>query len=166
MDAQQEVDRAVERVRLELASRKLMIMTLGLTAVLAGIAVMLTGAPNFIEEWFSPWSRYFLGGFSFVAGMVTVLGGAVGDRTRPGWWTQVVGLALMAVWYAGMALAYGNIVVDQGTTIVGPGVPLSEGVTGRGYVPILYLGLTLVVLIPLATMVRLRRPGVLGPLDH
>ena len=78
----------------------------------------------------------------------------------------MVGLALMAVWYAGMALAYGNIVVDQGTTIVGPGVPLSEGVTGRGYVPILYLGLTLVVLIPLLTMLRLRRPGVLGPLDH
>lgn len=166
MDTQQEVDRAVERVRLELASRKLMIMALGLTAVLAGVAIILTGAPNFIEKWFSPWSRYLLGGASFAAGLTTVAGGALGDRERKGWWTQVVGLTSMAAWYAGMAVAYGAIVVRQGATIVGPGVPLSEGVTGRGYVPILYLGLTLVVVIPLCTMLRLRRPGVLGPFDH
>lgn len=166
MDAQQEVDRAVERVRLELASRKLMIMALGLTAVLAGIAIMLTGAPNFIEEWFSPWSRYLLGGTSFLAGLIAVMGGALGDRAALGWWIQVVGLTGMALWYAGMALAYGAIVVQQGTTVVGPGEPLSEGVTGRGYVPLLYVGLTAVVMIPLVTMIRLRRPSVLGPLDH
>ena len=165
MDAQREVERSVERVRLELVSRKLMIMVLALTAVLAGATIMLTGAPNFIEEWFSPWSRYFLGGTSFLAGMVAVAGGAIGDRTRPGWWTQVVGLTMMAAWYLGMAAAYTGVVIQQGAGFVGPGEPLAEGVTGRVYVPVLYLGLTLVALIPLVTMLRLRRPDVLGPLD-
>lgn len=166
MDAQQEVERSVERVRLELVSRKLMIMMLAVTAVLTGAAIVLTGAPNFIEGWFSPWSRYFLGGISFVAGLVTAIGGLVGDDTRKGWWTQVLGLAAMALWHAGMAVAYTGIVIVQGAGFVGPGEPLPLGVTGRGYVPFLYVGLTIVVVVPLVTMLRLRRPDVLGPLDH
>lgn len=165
MDTSTQVTRSVERVRLELVSRKLMIMIMALTAVLTGITIILTGAPNFIEEWFSPWSRYFVGGAAFLAGLVTSIGGMVGDRTRPGWWTQVFGLALMSLWNLGMCAAYLGIVVVQGTTIVGPGEPLAAGVTGRGYVPVLYLGLAAVVLMPLVTMLRLRRPGVLGPLD-
>lgn len=165
MDSQREVDRAVERVRLELVSRKLMIMVLAVTAVLAGAVVMLTGAPNFLEDWFSPWSRYAIGGLSFFAGLVTCVGGLATDRTRPGWWTQVVGLTLMAAWYAAMCAAYTGVVIHQGAGFVGPGEPLSPGVTGRGYVPILYFGLTGVVLIPLVTMIRLQRPTVLGPLD-
>jgi hypothetical protein len=57
-------------------------------------------------------------------------------------------------------------VIVQGVEVVGPGEELPLGVTGRGYVPMIYLGLLAATSIPLTILVRLRRPGVYGPLDH
>lgn len=165
MDAQEEVARSVERVRLELSTRKLMIMMMALTGVLTGAAIMLTGAPNFIEEWFSPWSRYLVGGSAFAAGLTTTVGGFIGDRVRVGWWTQIAGLFGLAAWNASMAAAYLAVVIRQGAGFVGPGEPLAADVTGRGYVPILYLGLMVVIMVPMVTMIRLRRPDVYGSRD-
>lgn len=56
--------------------------------------------------------------------------------------------------------------IVQGVEVVGPGEELPLGVTGRGYVPMIYLGLLAATSIPLTILVRLRRPGVYGPLDH
>lgn len=156
----------IERIRLELIARKLMIMAMAVAAVFAGAAVMLTGAPNFLEDWFSPWSRYFIGGVPFVFGSLASLGGLMTDRTSCGWWAQFSGLLGLALWYASMAVVYIGLVVVQGVSFVGPGETLPEGVTGRGYVPMIYLGLLAATCIPLVTLVRLRRPGVYGPLDH
>lgn len=155
-----EADAAVEQVRLELATRKLMVMLVGLIGVWVGIVIALTGAPNFIEDWFSPWSRYFLASPAFFAGLLTVAGGARSDLTRCGWVSQVAGLTGMALWYFAMAVVYFVLVLEQGFHVVGPGEPLADSVTGRGYVPLLYLGLTAMAVVPLATLVRLR--GVLG----
>lgn len=149
---------AVERVRLELTTRKLMVMMLAVTAVWVGIAIILTGAPRFIEEWFSPWSRYTIGSAAFLAGLTASVGGLMTDKTRRGWWVQLTGLALLVAWYASMGVAYCFLVKDQGLELVGPGEPLDPMSTGRGYVPFIYLGLSLLVLIPLGTMLRLGRP--------
>lgn len=160
-----EGDAAVEQVRLELATRKLMVMLVGLIGVWVGIMIALTGAPNFVEDWFSPWSRYFLASPAFLAGALTVAGGARSDLTRCGWWSQVAGLTGMSLWYLAMAGVYLVLVVQQGIDIVGPGEPLAANVTGRGYVPLLYLGLTAMAAVPLVTLIRLR--GVLGrPSGH
>lgn len=162
-----EVARAVERVRLELLTRHFMVMVLALIGVWTGIAMILTGAPAFIETWFSPWSRYLIGGSALVAGMLTVGGGFVGEERRCGWWAQAIGLSGMTLWYAGMSVAYVGLTIHEGWEIVGPGQALSPGDTGRGYVPFIYLGLMLMTATPLVTMVRLRRPGRIPgePLD-
>lgn len=99
------------------------------------------------------------------AGALAVIGGTMTERTRCGWWNEVSGLTGMAGWALMMASVYFWRVADQGAGFVGPGEPLSAGVTGRVYVPILYLGLTFVIIVPLTTLLRLRRPDVLGPLD-
>lgn len=167
MTQTQQRDQAIERVRLELVTRKFMIMVLAMVGVWVGLAMMLTGAPSFIEDWFSPWSRYFIGGIAFGAGLTTTLGGLLGDGGRCGWWTQVAGLGLLGAWYASIGAAYVGLLYEQGgVPIVGPGEPLGAGITGRGYVPIVYAGLTIMTLTPLVTMFRLQRPDVMGPQDH
>lgn len=157
--------RAIERVRLELVTRKLMVMVLALIGVWVGIGMCLTGAPDFMETWFSPWSRYAIGGGAFLTGLVTSIGGFVGDRTRKGWWTQVVGLWGLVLWYWGMGAAYLALFMIEGADFVAPGDPLPVESTGRGYVIIVYWGMAVLAAIPLVTMLRLNRPGAYGPLD-
>lgn len=149
---------AVERVRLEVMARRFMVTMLALIAVWAGIAMILTGAPDFIEDWFSPWSRYFVGGIAFSAGLATSLGVAQTSHHLGGWWAQVVGLAVLTAWFAAMGMAYVGLVVMQGIEIVGPGEPLDASVTGRGYVPFVYLGLVVLSGTPLVTLLRTSRP--------
>lgn len=157
MDTLQE-DAAIERVRLELATRKLMVMSLASIGVWVGITVILYGAPNFIETWFSPWSRYAVGGAAFGFGLTTSLAGLGSDRTRVGWWFQVIGLSGLTLWYVAMAASYVILATHQGLDLLGPGEPLHEGVTGRAYVPMVYGGLATMTAIPLLTMFSLGRP--------
>jgi hypothetical protein len=147
-----------ERIRLELVTRKFMVILLGLTAAWVGLAIMVTGAPSFIEDWFSPWSRFYVGGVAEAAGLTVVLGGMVGDLRRSGWWTQVTGLALLVLWYAGLGASYAVLVFQQGVDIVGPGEHLPSTESGRAYVPMVYLGLMLMTATPLVTMLRIGRP--------
>ena len=158
----QDTDPAVERVRLELIGRHFMVVVLALTGVWTGIAIILTGAPNFIEAWLSPWSRYGVGGVAFVAGLVTSYGTLATDHRLKGWWAQVLGLGALTLWYAGMGLAYVGLLISQGQQFVGPGEPLSASSTGRGYVPFVSLGLAIMTATPLSTTIRLRGRGVTG----
>lgn len=155
---EEELDHSIERVRLELVTRKFMVTVLAMIAVWVGIAIMLTGAPNFIEDWFSPWSRYCVGGVAFFSGIVTSIGGLEGDETKAGWRIQVIGLTTLTLWYLCMSAAYVGLVTMQGLPIVAPGEPLPDGVTGRGYVPIVYAGLMVMTATPLATLFRLGSP--------
>jgi len=137
----------------------MMIMLIGVTAVWVGIAIMLMGAPDFLEDWLSPWSRYLIGGVAFLAGLSTVGGCLWGDQTRCGWWAQAVGLSGLVLWQVFMAACYTARVLDQGVFMARPGEPLNPATTGRGYVPFLYIGLALGTAIPLAALFRLRRRG-------
>lgn len=149
---------AIERVRLELVARKFMVMILALVAVWVGIAMMLTGAPSFLEGWFSPWSRYAVGSIAFMTGLLTSIGGSMTDQKPGGWWTQVVGLTGLCAWYAGMGIAYIGLVISEGFTWAGLGEALDPSSSGRAYVPIVYLGLMIMTATPLVTMLRLGRP--------
>jgi hypothetical protein len=152
----------VERVRHELEARKRMVMAMGVTAVWVGIAIIVMGAPDFIEDFFSPWSRYALGGAAFLGGLSIALGGAWGDLSRCGWWAQVAGLSVLIGWQVFMAACYTARVLDQGVFLALPGEPLRHEVTGRGYVPFLYVGLALGTAIPLITMLRNGCPSQSG----
>jgi hypothetical protein len=150
--------RAVEQVRLELVTRRLSIMVLGFMGVWVGIAMILTGAPSFIEVWFSPWSRIGLGALAFAPGLLVVIGGLAGDNTVCGWWTQILGLWGCAAWYATMTAAYVGLLVHEGAQWATLGQPLSPEISGRGYVPLIYLALFVLAVIPLVTMIRIGRP--------
>lgn len=159
--------RAIERVRLELVTRKFMVMMLAVLATWVGIAMCFTGAPAFMETWFSPWSRYAIGGIAFLGGVATSIGGLMTDRTWRGWWTQVLGLSVLCLWYTGMAVSYLILTIQEGLAVVGPGEPLAPGNSGRGYVVIVYICLVVVTGTPLFTMIRLWRPTVVGgPLEN
>ena len=139
-----------------------MVMMLALLATWVGIAMCFTGAPSFMETWFSPWSRYAIGGIAFAGGLTVSIGGVLTDLTRKGWWTQMIGLGILVLWYFGMAVSYLALVIQEGFHIVGPGEPLDPGVSGRGYVAVVYICLAIMTATPMVTMLRLSRPGVLG----
>lgn len=150
--------RAIEQVRLELVTRRLSIMVLAFFAVWIGIAMILMGAPDFIEHWFSPWSRVAFGIVSFIGGLITMSGLLVGGPLL-GWWLQVSGLATLGLWYAAMGTSYAALIIFQGSQFVRPGQELPDASTGRAYVPLIYLTLFLLAVIPLVTLLRLGRPS-------
>jgi len=153
-----EVRESAERVRHELEMRQRMVMVMGVTAVWVGIAIMTMGAPDFLEEWLSPWSRYFIGGTAFISGLMACAGLLAGACSRWGWWSQVIALGMMVAFQLFMAVAYTGRVIDLGIFFAHPGEPLNEGVTGRGYVPLLYVGLVLGTLVPMLAMIKNGRP--------
>ena len=151
----------IERVRLELATRKLIIMMLGVMTVLVGAMTIMTGAPAFIEDWFSPWSRVVLGLLAFVPGLMVSIGGAFDDSAWCVWWIQIFGLAGVAAWYAAMAGAYTGLVIRDGPGFVKIGHHLASADAGRAYVPLIYIVLFIITAIPLVTMFRIGKPDKL-----
>lgn len=152
-------ERAVRQVRLELASRKLIVNMLGVMAALIGVGMALSGAPAFLEALFSPWSRMVFAGLIFFPGVAVACGGALGDETRIGWLLQVFGLAQIAIWCLLMSIAHAILFVSIGYGWVAPGQPLTEPtIAGRAYVPLFYFCIFLVTSIPMVTMLRVGRP--------
>lgn len=149
----------VERVRLELVTRRLSIMMLGVLTVLVGGVMMMTGAPAFIEDWFSPWSRMVLGILAFLPGLMVAIGGIFDDRHPCAWWLHMLGLGGIAAWFAFMCGAYTVLVFQQGIAFAQVGQSLTSEQAGRAYVPLVYLVLFFLALIPLVTMIRVGRPG-------
>lgn len=154
-----EQERAIRTVRLGLTAHRFAVMWLAVISILVGIVMIVTGAPAFLEDWFSPWSRVVLGVLAFSPGLLTVIGVAVGPARIGGWWTQVLGLLGQAVWYASMMGAYVGLLVYEGPQWADLGEPLNAAVSGRAYVPLIYLGLLGLALIPLVTLLKIGRPG-------
>lgn len=151
-------ERARRSIELGLIAHRMMIMWLAIVSIITGITMILTGAPTFLEDWFSPWSRVVLGLLAFAPAVCTVVGAAIGTRTRPGWWAQMLGLLGQTAWYITMMVAYIGLLFHEGPQFARLGQPLAENVSGRGYVPFIYLGLLGLAIIPLVTMLLLGRP--------
>lgn len=153
-----DADRARRSIELGLIAHRMMIMWLAITSMIIGPVIVVTGAPAFFEDWFSPWSRVMLGLLAFAPAVCTVIGAAMGTRTTGGWWTQLLGLLGQAVWYVAMLCAHVGLLIQEGPQWVRLGEPLAPGISGRGYVPLVYLGLLGLAIIPLVTMLLLGRP--------
>lgn len=154
-----EQDRAVRAVRAGVAAHRLSVVWLAAISMAVGLTMILTGAPAFVEDWFSPWSRVVLGALAFAPAVCTVVGALLSHNTLPGWWMQVAGLFGQATWYGAMMVVYCGLLVDEGAQWANLGEALDPAVSGRGYVPIIYLGLLGLAVIPLVTLLRLGRPG-------
>lgn len=135
-----------------------MVAMLGMMATLIGVGIMLTGAPAFLEEWFSPWSRYLIGGFIFVAGLGISLGG-LAEETRCGWFAQITGLTMMSFWSLVLGILHAALYVLAGAQWVGPGEPLSDPtIAGRAYIPLFYLSFFAISAVVLVTSAKVGRP--------
>ena len=158
MDRYLTTEQAQRTVRLGLVAHRLMVMWLAVTSMWVGVTMIVTGAPAFLEDWFSPWSRVVLGALAFAPGLCTVLGAIIGPRRLRGWTLQVAGLLGQGLWYAAMGLAYLGLLFWEGPQWAALGEPLADGVSGRGYVPLIYLGLLGLAVIPMVTLILLGRP--------
>lgn len=151
-------DRARQTVELGLAAHRASLLWLAVASLLVGMVMIVTGAPAFLEDWFSPWSRVVLGLAAFLPALCTVIGMVIGPARRCGWTLQVIGLSGQALWYALMMATYSALLIKEGPQFVGLGEPLSSTVSGRAYVPLIYVGLLGQALVPLWTVVRLGPP--------
>lgn len=133
-------------------------MLLGVMTVLVGGVTIMTGAPSFIEDWFSPWSRVVLGALAFAPGLLVAIGGAFDDHRPCVWWIHVMGLAGIATWFGFMCISYSVYTAEIGIDFVKIGQPLAATDSGRAYVPLVYLVLFLLAVVPLVTMIRIGRP--------
>lgn len=153
-----ECDRQIERVRLELLTRRFMIALVGFIGAWVGIAIVLTGAPSFVEAVLGPWSRYAIGSVPLISGLAISGGYLWGEETRCGWWSQVLGLSGMTLWYSTVALIYASFAINAGITLLGFGEPLPDQMTrGFTYVPFTYLGLALMAATPLVALIKIGR---------
>ena len=154
---QDKTQEAVARIEVELAARRLIVLVLGLLAIAVGTVMIVTGAPSFIENWFSPWSRVLLGGTSALFGFMAVFGLLL-DHRLSGWVAHLLGLLGLALWYTAIGGAYLGLLVHEGPQWADLGEPLAADVSGRAYVPLIYLGLFLLNLIPLVAALKAGRP--------
>ena len=153
-----QAERAQHRIVLELQNRIGMLCVHGGILLMIGMMMILTGAPAPAEDWWGPFARLVLGGMAMLGGAVLLVGTARGDDSRWGWSMMTIGTALAAAWHVGLTLTYTYAAATERMVILAPGEPLSEAVTSRGYIPLVYLGYVLLVLIHCATLVRLGPP--------
>lgn len=151
-------ERAQHRIVLELQNRIGMLCVHGGILLMIGMMMILTGAPAPTEGWWGPWSRLVLGGAAMAGGMTLLVGTARSDDSWGGWMMMTVGSALGALWHVGLTATYSYAATTEKMQILSPGEPLSEAVTSRGYIPLVYLGYVLLVLIHFVTLVRLGPP--------
>lgn len=153
-----EAERAKRRIVLELENRTLMLCVHGGVLLILGMMMALTGAPAPTEAWYGPWSRTFVGGAGMLIGAVSLVGVALTDDSRRGYAALVVGTIAAGFWHLGLSATYAYAAATQRMELLGPGEPLSEAITNRGYIPFVYLGLTLLVSIHAVTLARLGPP--------
>jgi hypothetical protein len=148
---------ALRRIRLELANRHLLILIHGLLLFEIGIAMLLTGAPDFASEWFGPHARLWLGGGAIIPGAVVIVGAWLTDERRSGYWLQCVGLAGVGIWHSVMVALYGFYAFKSGVPILSFGEVNVPG-SARLYIPLVYLNIMLLATVHLVTLLRLGRP--------
>lgn len=135
-----------------------MLCTHGGVLLILGLMMALTGAPAPTEAWYGPWSRLVVGGIGLLTGMVLLVGVALTDDVRRGYWALLGATAAGALWHLGLSATYAYAAITTRMDLLFPGEPLSTAVTNRGYIPFVYLGLCLLINTHLWTLVRLGRP--------
>lgn len=151
-------ERAHKRIVLELGNRTAMLCVHGGLLLVVGLMMALTGAPRPTEDWFGPWSRLVVGGSGLLAGAVILVGVALTDESTRGWRTQVAGTSMAALWHLGLTATYAFAAITERMEILAPGESLADGVVNRGYIPFIYLGYEMLVVIHAVTLARLGPP--------
>lgn len=151
-------ERATRRVTLELENRAGMLCVHGGILLMIGLMMALTGAPAPTEDWFGPWSRLAMGGFAMASGAVLLWGVAAGDERKGGWLAMTLGTGGACWWHVGLTATYAYAAIVGRMEILAPGEPLSEAITSRGYIPLVYLGYVLLLMIHNVTLLRLGPP--------
>lgn len=156
--ARRAAERAQHRIVLELQNRIGMMCVHGGILLMIGMMMILTGAPAPAEGWWGPYARLVLGGAAMIGGSVLLIGTARGDDSWWGWAMMTIGSALAAAWHVGLTATYTYAAATERMVILAVGETLGETVTSRGYIPLVYLGYVLLVLIHCVTLVRLGPP--------
>lgn len=151
-------ERAGRRIVLELENRTLMLCVHGGVLLILGLMMALTGAPAPTETWYGPWSRLWVGGIGMGIGSAILVGVALTDDSLRGYALLVSGTITAAFWHLGLSTTYAYAAATQKMALLAPGEELSTAITNRGYIPFVYLGLTLLVAIHAVTLARLGPP--------
>jgi hypothetical protein len=150
--------RALERIKLELANRHVLILLHGLLLFEIGIVMILTGAPDFFGQWFGPHARLWLGGGAAIPGLLLIVGAWITDERERGYWLQVAAFVGVVVWHFTMSLFYGIYAFKSGAVHVLGLNDVNQAGSARPYVPLVYTNILLLAMVHLVTLIRLGRP--------
>lgn len=152
-----EQERALNRVKLELGNRHVLILIHGLLLFEVGIVMFLTGAPDFAGQWFGPHARLALGAGAAIPGLVLIIGAWLSDESSRGYWMQVGGLLGVVLWHMTMCVLYAAYAVKTGVPLLGFD-ELNRPGSARLYVPLIYANIFSLAMVHLVTLLRLGRP--------
>jgi hypothetical protein len=138
-----------------LTSRTIALTLYGVMGAEVGAATLFTGGPLIGDAW--PWVRIVIGILATIGGLLTIIGGILGDRTERGWWCALIGTSLMASWVGVVGTGYALSVIHTGVFFSWPWNPVPPSL-GRLYIPLLYQSIMFLILLHVATLVRLGRP--------
>ena len=147
-----------ERTLTELVSRHLTLAVHGVLGVEVGVAMILTGSPPQIEEWFGPWARVALGSSSLLAGALIILGIILTEVRMRGWLAMLAGCIGLAIWHFTMAASYIVIAATAKIDVAPLGQPVASDALGRPYIPFIYLTLLILISVQVHTLARVGRP--------
>lgn len=145
------------RAFLEMANRNFSLAIHGIFGVEVGIAMVLTGAPYQLEDWFGPEVRVWLGLAAAIPGFLLLLGALITETRVAGWVASLAGALGLCAWSFTMAVAYAAIAINQTPQIVGPHEDLPD-TSGRVYIALLYQALFLLIGLHAITLSKLGRP--------
>lgn len=149
--------RALERIKLELGNRHVLVLLHGLLLVEVGIAMVLFGTPDFFTEWYGGHARLIFGFGAIAPGATLILGSFISDEVRLGYYLQIFGLLGVITWEFAMAASYAVLAWTAGFDVI----PLSDTTTinpSRPYVSLIYLNILSLATVHLVTLLRLGKP--------
>lgn len=150
-------DRAIERVKLELGNRHVLVMLQGLLILEVGIAMVLFGVPGFFSEWYGDHARLWFGFGAIIPGAILVYGVHVTDERRLGYYLQIIGLSGVVLWELAMAVSYAVLAWRTGFDVIPLWASDVENAS-RPYVSLVYLNILMLALVHLVTLLRLGKP--------
>lgn len=153
-----DIEEVARRVAAEITARSKLLIVYGMTAVMTGILMSISGGPFSVEEQFGSWTRVAFGVVAVIGGACMTIGAPKHASDARAWYTAVSGAALICLWLITMSAVYLAAVVDDGFTLAWPHESIPR-TAGKPWFLFFFTGMSLGMGVHLEALLRRGRPA-------